>query len=252
MKTFNLNFLCNGWFSKNKKNASKLYFYLTEILRFTPKDFSLYEQAFVHRSCNSTSNNERLEFLGDAILDAVIADFLFTKYPNQNEGYLTLTRSKIVNRENMCILAKKLGMPEHIKANLPKEHIEKKISGNVLEAFIGAIYLDKGFLTAKQFIIQQIIGQFVNFNTLTQSILKYKTALIHLAQKHKLNLKFTPITCKNPKTENQFGVEVTINNNSYGKAYAESKKKAEENAAKTAYEKYTKTSDFTKIKNIDF
>ena len=134
----------------------------------SPLDLSLYELAFRHSSAsrqNSNSkpqNNERLEFLGDAVLGAVVADYLYQKYPNKDEGFLTSMRSKIVSRSNLNNIAKTLGIKDAVVSNLNKKKPAKSLGGDTLEALIGAIYLDKGILSAQNFIHNKII--FIHFD----------------------------------------------------------------------------------------
>ena len=133
---------------------------LLSLLRFVPGNIELYEKALIHKSTNLTDtqgraiNNERLEYLGDAILGLVIAEHLFKEYPEQNEGFLTKMRSKIVNGDNLGALAEKMGLIPLIKTQAIGDHILKHISGDAFEALIGAVYLDKGYARTRKFILK--------------------------------------------------------------------------------------------------
>ena len=133
-----------------------------QILGFYPNNINLYEQAFVHRSSDIRTqegqriNNERLEFLGDAILDAVVSDILFNKFPNKKEGFLSNTRSKIVKRDTLNDIAIKMGLDKLVQTSIRTNTHNNYIYGNAFEAFIGAIYLDQGYETCKTFILSLI------------------------------------------------------------------------------------------------
>lgn len=134
------------------------------------------------------ADNERLEFLGDAILDAVVAEMLFLRYPFEKEGFLTEMRTRIVNREQLAYLAERLGLVHHmeIRPELKKNAVAiKAIGSNALEALIGAIYLDKGYLRCKKFIISRLIGQYLDLEKLMNTTISYKAKLLKWAQKNK-------------------------------------------------------------------
>jgi dsRNA-specific ribonuclease len=145
------------------------------------------------RSVDQIKNNERLEFLGDAILDAVVAEILFKQFPNKNEGFLTEMRTRIVNREQLGYLASKLGLVEimDIKRDLHSNKIAMKtIGGNALEALIGAIYLDKGFLAAREFVSQRLVGQYLDMEKLMATAVSHKALVMKWAQQNHKVLRF--------------------------------------------------------------
>ncbi|MAD13300.1 MAG: ribonuclease III [Flavobacteriaceae bacterium] len=214
---------------------------LKVILGFRPNNTLIYKTAFTHKSKKIQDKNglyinyERLEFLGDSILSVVISDYLYSSYPEFNEGDLTKLRSKIVNRESLNKIGFSLKLIELIDSNHLVENSNDNIHGNILESLIGAVYLDSGFDTCKKFILNKIIHYFINFETINSSILSYKGALIEWSQKnkHKLNFKTTTDNGLTPKIN--FLSSVFLNNKLIAKATEVSKKKAEEKVSKKAY-----------------
>jgi ribonuclease-3 len=216
---------------KSKKNTLK------EILGFKPKNLTLYEQAFVHKSILNESDqsvqresNERLEFLGDAILGAVVAQYLFLKYPKCNEGELTKFRSKIVNRKFLNELAVDIGLDVFIEtsANIKRS---KSIFGDAFEAFIGAIFLDKGYQACRNFITDVVIKEYIDVDVLILEESDYKSKLIEWVQKNKSSYTFNTVEIiidgiKNYKTV------LLINKVAKAEGRGSSKKSAEQEAAK--------------------
>ena len=162
----------------------EFYLFLKDLLGFYPSNLKLYDLAFIHKSASvfdsqgNMVNNERLEFLGDAILGAVIADFLYNRFPQQDEGFLTKNRSKLVNRTFLTRLTFDMGLNVFIDSNTTKNIDKSHIYGDALEALIGAIYLDKGFLQAKYFVTKKILSQFVNLNEIEQKDTNFKSQVI--------------------------------------------------------------------------
>lgn len=214
---------------------------LTSLLKFTPNNISFYEHAFTHRSSNKTDTNgqqinyERLEFLGDAILGSVIASHLYHISPKGDEGYLTKMRSKIVSRDNLNQLGKELNLIDLLQSKIQKNQFGENIYGNILEALIGAIYLDKGFVFCEDFIKKNILSKLEDIEKLEGKITSYKSLFIEYCQKEKKTFKFDSYEddgCENIK---YFAVRLYFNNFVIAKARATSKKKAEEKAAQRAY-----------------
>jgi ribonuclease-3 len=216
---------------------------IKKILGFKPIDITLYEKAFTHRSMNETNkdglkqNYERLEFLGDAMLGAVIASHLFKKVPDGNEGYLTKMRSKVVSREHLNELGRDLNLVDLVKTNIPIEQFSGNIHGNVFEALVGAIYLDRGFKYCEKFIHKRVIKPYVDIEKLEGKIISYKSLVIEWCQKHKHSFKFLVYEDTGNDTLKHFAVKLIIDNKTVAKARATSKKKAEEGASKRAYYK---------------
>jgi ribonuclease-3 len=184
----------------NSKGKSKeegvFYENLKHILKFNPKELSFYEEAFTHSSMRlkgpngSPINYERLEFLGDAILGSIVASFLFHEFPSQNEGFLTQMRSKIVSRDHLNKLGKGLSLIELVKSNVSRSKIGNNINGNLFEALIGAIYLDKGYLFCERFVKETILAEYVDLPRLEGKISSYKSLIVEWTQKNKQQLKY--------------------------------------------------------------
>jgi len=168
---------------------------LKRIIGFVPGNCEPYQLALVHKSIsfsifkNVSINNERLEYLGDAVLDTIIAEYLFKKYPDKDEGFLTQMRSKIVNRENLNHIAIKLGISNIIKTKLNGDN-HKSIYGDALEALIGALYLDKGFNRTKKIVLERIIQNHININKLQDTENDFKSRIIEWGQKNKKDISF--------------------------------------------------------------
>ena len=176
----------------NKEPYSSLY----KILGFYPDNIHLYEQAFHHKSSSIESsdgrwlNNERLEFLGDAILDAVVADIVFNHFQNKREGFLTNTRSKIVQRDTLNRVAVELGLEKMVVYSAKVNSHNNYMYGNALEALIGAIYLDQGYEVCYNFIQNVLIKKYVNLETIARKEVNFKSSLIEWSQKNKLEISF--------------------------------------------------------------
>jgi len=213
--------------------------FLKDILGFYPRNLKLYDIAFIHKSASITDsqgnfvNNERLEYLGDAILGAIIADFLYNRFPQEDEGFLTKNRSKLVNRSFLTKLTFEMGLNVFIDSNTTKNIDKSHIYGDALEALIGAIYLDRDYRTAKYFVTKKILSKFVNLNEIEQSDTNFKSQLIEWSQKNKKELKFETIEESTDKSKQpKFVAIVEINNNEVGKGIGTSKKEAQQNAAR--------------------
>ena len=215
---------------------------LIKLLGFIPGNIELYELAFVHRSAslvlnkrNSTVNNERLEFLGDAILDAVIAEYLFLSYPNKDEGFLSKMRSKIVKRKQLNSLAISLGIDKLVVAHAINHNGGKHICGNAFEALIGAIYLDKGYPKARQYIINKVLNAHVNLKELEHRETDFKSRIIEWSQKNRTELSFESQEEYTRKEHAPLFISrVIVSNQLMGEGEGSSKKEAEQNAAEQA------------------
>ena len=177
-----------------KDKESYLCFY--RMLGFYPHDFRIYEQALLHRSSSVKSNqgrlvnNERLEFLGDAILDAVVGDIVYQKFEGKREGFLTNTRSKIVSRESLNHVAEQIGLSKLIKFSIRHASHNSYMGGNAFEALVGAIYLDRGYAYCKDFMENRIIGQYMDLNKVSRKEVNFKSKLIEWSQKNKVTIVF--------------------------------------------------------------
>lgn len=230
-------------FSSRSEKESDFYKPIKKILGFKPGDISIYEEAFTHRSMNNQSsegtqqNYERLEFMGDAMLGAVIAAHLFKKVPSGNEGYLTKMRSKVVSREHLNELGRDLNLINLVKTNIPTKQFGENIHGNVFEALVGAIYLDKGYRYCEKFIHRRVIKPYVDIQKLEGKIISYKSLFIEWCQKNKKSFKFNVYEDTGNDPLKHFAVKLQLEQNTVAKARGTSKKKAEERAAKRAYYK---------------
>lgn len=224
-------------FSLKKTSDSELKKSLKNVLGFSPSNIALYKQAFLHSSKRETVNNERLEFLGDAVLGAVVAEHLFKLYPYKDEGFLTQLRSKIVNRQSLQQLAIKLGISHYLKTSI-KENEKGKSSayGDAFEALIGAIYMDKGFLVCKKFITQRVIKMHVDVDALANTDSDYKSQLQIYTQKNKLTLEYRLLSEEIKGREKIYVVQVFINNEPYVMFEHYSKRSAEQKAAQLTLE----------------
>lgn len=214
---------------------------MQSILGFKPKNLSIYKKAFTHRSSNKFDNEgnivsyERLEFLGDAMLSAVIAAHLFKKVPYGDEGYLTKMRSKIVSREHLNDLGRDLNLIRFIESKAASINFGDNIHGNVFEALVGAIYFEQGYDYCEQFIQKRVIAPYVDIPKLEGKVISYKSLLIEWCQKEKKSFYYDVFEDNGIDGERLFGVKLSIEDKVVSKARASSKKKAEEIASKRGY-----------------
>lgn len=229
-------------FSKSRSLEDGIFFGAIEkILGFAPKNIDVYKKAFTHRSSNildevgNPLNYERLEFLGDAMLSAVIAGHLFNKAPTGDEGYLTKMRSKIVSREHLNELGKDLNLVQFVESKVPVQHFGDNIHGNIFESLVGAIYLDRGYEFCEKFIQKRVIIPYVDITRLEGKVISYKSLVIEWCQKEKRQFHYDIFEDNGIDGERLFGVKLSIDDKVIAKARATSKKKAEEKASQRAY-----------------
>ncbi len=229
-------------FSKSRSLEDGIFFGAIEkILGFAPKNIDFYKKAFTHRSSNildevgNPINYERLEFLGDAMLSAVIAAHLFNEAPTGDEGYLTKMRSKIVSREHLNELGKDLNLVQFVESKVPVQHFGDNIHGNIFESLVGAIYLDKGYEFCEKFIQKRVVIPYVDISRLEGKIISYKSLVIEWCQKEKKQFHYDIFEDNGIDGERLFGVKLSIDEKVIAKARATSKKKAEEKASQRAY-----------------
>lgn len=225
-------------------------FTISRITGFKPKEVSLYELAFVHSSVSLEKNGqrlnyERLEFLGDALLGAIVAHHLYQQFPTREEGFLTSMRSKIVSRKNLNDLALQLGIHKLVKQKQTGATKAKSINGDVLEALVGAVFLDLGYKACQRFIEQKIFKQLIDLNQLQSSVISHKSELLEWAAKNRQSLKFRMVAERGKSHAREYEIEVICNGEVMGKAVASSKKKAEEIAASAAYKALNLSHDST-------
>jgi ribonuclease-3 len=228
-------------FNSHSKEDGDFFLGISNILGFKPKKLSIYKKAFLHRSANIRDKNglplnyERLEFLGDSMLGTIISRYLYNEVPNGDEGYLTKMRSKIVSRKHLNELGKDLNLISFVESRIPKSHFGDNIHGNVFEALVGAIYLDRGYDYCEKFINDRVIKPYVDIEQLEGKVISYKSLVIEWCQKQKkeFNYKVYEDTGKDPLKH--FAVKLSIDDRVMAKARATSKKKAEEKASKRAF-----------------
>ena len=227
--------------NSRSKNDGNFFLQLTKILGFKPKDVTLYKKAFTHRSMNIRDkegvaiNYERLEFVGDAMLGAVIASYLFSEVPHGDEGYLTKMRSKVVSREHLNELGKELNLIDLVESKIPKNNFGNNIHGNLFEALVGAIFLDMGYAYCEKFIQKKVIQAHVDIETLEGKVISYKSLLIEWCQKEKKSFEYEVYEDTGNDNLKHFSVKLYIDKKIVSKARETSKKKAEEKASKRAF-----------------
>ncbi len=237
-----MQFIKNIFSKKSRSHEGGNFFSSIEkIIGFKPVNISYYEKAFTHRSANKQDskgnpfNYERLEFLGDSMLSSVIAAYLYTQVPLGDEGYLTKMRSKIVSREHLNELGRDLNLINLINSKVAPSHFGENIHGNIFEALIGAIFLDKGYEGCEKFIFTRVIKPYVDIERLEGKVISYKSLLIEWCQKEKKTFLFEIYDDNGNDSQKYFGVKLFLDDIVIAKARATSKKKAEETAAKRAY-----------------
>ncbi|WP_418660987.1 ribonuclease III [Bacteroides ilei] len=228
-----------------KDKEPYLCFY--KMLGFYPRNIEIYQQALLHKSSSIKSdkgrllNNERLEFLGDAILDAVVADIVYKKFEGRREGFLTNTRSKIVQRETLNRVAVEIGLDKLIKYTTRQSSHNSYMCGNAFEALVGAIYLDKGYETCKNFMEERIINRYLNLEKISRKEVNFKSKLIEWSQKNKFEIIFNLLDQSFDDQQNPtFETQVMVENIPAGAGKGYSKKESQQEAAHET---------LTKIKN---
>lgn len=222
---------------KSKKNEYELELisFILKKFGYKPKDLRYFLKAITHKSFRNQEidfSNERLEFLGDAVLDSVVADFLFIRFVNEDEGYLTRIKSKIVNRKTLSEIGEVMNLREIIRYNQARSINLSTLEGNAFEAILGAIYLDGGYEEVKKSVQNHVFRNFVNINRLLEEEIDFKSKLFIWCQKKKLILDFDVVTEVNNGGVWLYEIEIIINSVKYGKGKGGSKKIAEQEAAK--------------------
>lgn len=232
-----------------KDKESYLCFY--RMLGFFPCDIHIYEQALLHKSTSVKSekgrplNNERLEFLGDAILDAVVADIVYKKFEGKREGFLTNTRSKMVSRESLNRVAEQIGLLKLIKFNARQSSHNSYMGGNAFEALIGAIYLDRGYAYCKYFVEHRIVGACINVDRISRKEVNFKSKLIEWSQKNKVDIAFELVSQTFDEFNSPvFESEIVLEGIHAGRGKGYSKKESQQEAAHITLNKIKKDSAF--------
>ena len=229
-------------FSSSRK---EFYSFIKELTGFSPLKLRLYNLAFIHKSASTSDlmgkpiNNERLEYLGDAVIGTIVADYLYNRFPRKDEGFLTQMRSRIVNRSFLTQLTFKLGLNHFVTSNTNTVNESSHIFGDVFEAFIGAIYLDIGYQGAKDFLIKRVLSTYVDVQALERSDNNFKSQLIEWGQKNKREVEFD--TQENPvagQNKPPFISIIKIDGQIVGKGEGFSKKEAQQKSACKALESF--------------
>lgn len=220
----------------SKKEERKLINAIETITGYTPSNLALYKLATLHTSRAKENNgfresNERLEYLGDAILGAAVADYLFKKYPFKDEGFLTEIRSRIVNRDSLNLLARKIGINHIVQFDQKNAQLQRVVLGNTLEAIVGAVYLDKGYLRCKKFVIDKLVQPHFNLEVVVQTNLNYKSKIIEWTQRQGKAVRFDLMEIKKARNQKEFAIQVFIDDEPMGIGYGYTKKRAEQDAA---------------------
>ncbi len=223
---------------RNFSRDKAFYRTIDDLFGFVPHNIELYKLALIHKSASlvlddgRTINNERLEFLGDAVIEAVTSDYIFIEFPDRDEGFMTQLRSRIVSRQSLNTLAVELGLDKHVIASAGAGLAQKHIFGDAFEAMMGAIYLDQGYEFVNRLLINRIFFRHLNIDELTQSDPDYKSRLIEWCQKGHHSIAFRASRNeKSSPSHPQFDATVEIDGMEVGYGAGESKKEAEQQAA---------------------
>ena len=226
-------------FNSIKKEDQKIIKAILFLFGFEPVNINLYKLALLHKSKNKNESNERLEYLADAVLNLIVAEYLFKKYPFKDEGFLTKIRSKIVSRESLNNLGRKVGLKELINFKNVNEYSKNynSIYGDALEAIIGAVYLDVGFEYCQEYIVKNIIIPYYNFDELVNKTHNFKSKILEWSQKEKKLIKFSTKKIILKNNSSQFESILIIENKEISKGFGSNKKSAEKDASRLACEK---------------
>jgi ribonuclease-3 len=224
---------------KRSKNELELIRFILQRFGYHPSNLSFFQQAITHKSLRNSgddSSNERLEFLGDAILDAVIAEYLYQRFPNEDEGYLTKIKSKVVSRKTLADIAEAMNLREIIQFHKGRSINFASIEGNALEAIMGAIYLDGGYNAVKKSVQHHIFRKYVDLNRILEEEIDFKSKLFIWSQKKRLKLEYLVLTEENIGGVWKYTVIAIVNDIHYGRGIGASKKIAEQAASKETLE----------------
>ena len=233
------------------RKEKELYLSLYNIIGVLPHNLSFYKTALLHKSVARRNdkgkpvNNERLEFLGDAILDAIVGDIVYEHFPGKREGFLTNTRSKIVQRETLNKLANDLGITRLILSSGHSQSHNSYLGGNAFEALVGALYLDHGYTACMKFMKKQILGELINIDKVAYKEVNFKSKLIEWTQKHKICLEFKPLSFgKDKEGSPTFSFQVVLEGIACGEGSGYSKKESQQEAAKVTLQYIRKNTKF--------
>ena len=237
----------------------EFYAAIDDMFGFMPHNIELYKLALIHKSASveledgSHINNERLEFLGDAVIESITSDYLFIEFPDRDEGFMTQLRSKIVSRQSLNRIASKIGLDKHVISHAAGNVTQKHIYGDAFEAMMGAIYLDKGYDFANRLLINDIFGQYLSIDEVLQSETDFKSRLIEWCQKNHYSIEFRTVNDGSSSMARPVFVStVYIDGIAVGHGSGDSKKQAEQRAAHSVSEaKPTSIDDENSAKILD-
>ena len=223
---------------RRRFGRDKAYFRMVDdLFGFIPHNIELYKLALIHKSASlvledgSAVNNERLEFLGDAVIETVTSDYLFIEYPDRDEGFLTQLRSKIVSRQSLNALAQQLHLDREVISNGGATVAQKHIYGDAFEAMMGAIYLDQGYDFVNRLLINDIYGRLLDIEELTSSETDFKSRLIEWCQKNRHRIVFRTRCTRSGKGNSSFSSTILVDGIELGHGTGDSKKEAEQQAS---------------------
>ena len=229
------------------RKDKELYFSLYQILGFYPHEISYYKMALMHKSImhrnakGKPMNNERLEFLGDAVLDAVVGDIVYKHFPGKREGFLTNTRSKLVQRDTLNKLAQEMGINQLILSSGHSYSHNSYMGGNAFEALVGAVYLDRGYNVCMEFMQKRILSQMINIDKVAYKEVNFKSKLIEWSQKNRVKLDFVQVEQEKDKNGSPvFTYKVVIEGIEGGTGKGYSKKESQQIASKLTLEQLRK------------
>ena len=239
---------------RNKKNTTLIHdrrefgTRLKSLLGFRPSNLRLYEMAFIHRSASlalpdgSRINNERLEYLGDSIIDSILSEYLFNLYPGAGEGLMTKTRARIVNREMLNHIAVSMQLGTLIVSNASSTATSRNLYGNALEALVGALFIDAGYEKTSRFFIEKVLKKHIDLERVLKSEKDYKSLILEYGQKSRYTVNFSSSEQTDPLTfKPYFTVTLEINNEIASTGHGDSKKEAEQDASMRAWEQIMAT-----------
>ncbi|MDZ7845620.1 MAG: ribonuclease III [Owenweeksia sp.] len=234
-----------NWSSPFQKDGD-FFLEISKITGFKPKNEEYYKLALRHSSATRHNkgrsfNNQRLEFLGDAILGAVVTDYLYQEYPKATEGFLTNMRSKIVSRKHLNHIGLQMGLHKLVVKKTAKGIQPKSIYGDALEALIGAVYLDRGFAGCQKFVLEKLILAQLDLEIVEGKVASHKGALLEWGQKNKCEVNFEITGCYGQSHARKYEISLFIDGELLSTGKGSSKKKAEEDAARVAYKKFLKS-----------
>jgi len=222
------------------QKGGNFFYALKDLLGFAPKNLSLYQLAFTHSSASYEQqgmryNNQRLEFLGDAIIGAIVAEYVYKRFPERDEGWLTQIRSAVVQRKQLNHLGQKLGIGHFILTENIEKKQAKSLYGDTLEALVGAVFIDRGYPHAQKFVVERVLSMIPEMDQLGHNARGYKSTLIEWSQKNRQHLRFITTGVYGESHDRSYEISLTLNGEVICKGTGSSKKQAEEQAAAEGY-----------------